>query len=561
MQVVFNNTQQVCHRCWQRTNAVLIQRPAENIQDEQGPAENIQDDVIDEQGPAENFQDDSVRIQDPAVQNFQQFFYAPEHVRAPNSARRCIFNYCHNIERHRIPNAIIVNVLCSQRLYIPENARVCTDHLESNEWHSLRENCNVSHEFNVAHFTDMSNILISAVNRRSRFDFELLESLGDNDIFFWTGLTIAQFNTVLEETPSLTQTVNRSRTVIGVYLSKLRTGESNERLATLFNMSRRTLERKLALARIHLVSDFVSIHLGMDNISRQNMLQKNLFLPKMIYGNEENTKAIVICDGTYVYIEKSSNFLFQRLTYSHHKFQNLLKPFLMVCSDGYIIDVLGPYAATTSDASIMTSLCANEDNPFHWMFHQNDVFILDRGFRDSVVDLQSLGYEPHIPPTKDRNESQLTTEQANKARLVTICRWVVEAVNGKFKNRFKLLRQDYFNRALPHMFVDFKIAASLINAFYKVATDHRLSHNIWNIINEKINSPNLLFNYVTLKNLNRQRVAFIRMEANLPHLEDFPQLTEDDILMISLGSYQMKLARSYASENLRDGGVCVCVTR
>lgn len=350
-----------------------------------------------------------------------------------------------------------------------------------------------------------------------------------------------QFNTVLKETPTLTHVVNRSRTIIGVYVSKLRTGESNERLATLFNMSCRTLERKLVLAREHLTTDFVTRHLGMDNISRQNILERNLFLPKMIYGNEENTKTITICDGTYIYIEKSANFLFQRLTYSHHKYQNLLQPFLIVRSDGYIIDVLGPYAATTSDATIMTRLCTDEDSAFPWMFHQNDVFILDRGFRDSVGDLQALGYEPHIPPTKDRHENQLTTEQANKSRLVTICRWVVEA--------------DYFNRALPHMFVDFKIAAALINAFYRVAIDHRLCHDVWNIINEKINSPNLLFDYVTMKNLNRQRVAFIRMKANLPHLEDFPQLSEDDIIMISLGTYQLKLAKSYVSENLRDGGV------
>jgi hypothetical protein len=53
------------------------------------------------------------------------------------------------------------------------------------------------------------------------------------------------------------------------------------------------------------MTDLVSKHLGMDNITRQNMLERNLFLPREIFGNFQNTKAIVICDGTYLYIEKS----------------------------------------------------------------------------------------------------------------------------------------------------------------------------------------------------------------------------------------------------------------
>lgn len=176
-----------------------------------------------------------------------------------------------------------------------------------------------------------------------------------------------------------------------------------------------------------------------------------------LFGNEENTKAIIICDGTYAYIQKSSNFLFKRLSYSLHKFQNLLKPF-SVCTDGYIVEVLGPYAATTSDATIMSRIINNEESPFNWFFLENDVMILDRGFRDSIADIESCGYVAQMPPTKLRDETQLTTEQANKSRLVTMCRWVVEVVNGRFNRDYKLLRQDYFNSTLHNLFPDFRIA-------------------------------------------------------------------------------------------------------
>lgn len=221
-----------------------------------------------------------------------------------------------------------------------------------------------------------------------------------------------QFNEILRETPTLGEGNNRPRTILGVYLSKLRSVESNERLSTLFNMSRRTLQRKLSIARESLMT-FVDLHLGFNHISRNRILERNLFIPKSIFGNNENTKGIIICDGTYVYIEKSSNFLFQRQTYSLHKFENLLKPFLLVCSDGYIIDVLGPYYAVTSDATIMANIVNNEDSPFHWILEQGDALILDRGFRDSIQALEECGYEAHIPPTKAKGSSQLTTDEAN----------------------------------------------------------------------------------------------------------------------------------------------------
>lgn len=115
------------------------------------------------------------------------------------------------------------------------------------------------------------------------------------------------------------------------------------------------------------------------------------------------------------------------------------------------------------------------------------MFILDRGFRDVIDDLHACGYETHLPKTKNRNEDQLTTEQANKSRLVTICRWVIEVINGWFKRDFKLFRQDFFNRALPHMMKDFKIAAALLNACREPLRDSVHAETFITIINQQLN--------------------------------------------------------------------------
>ncbi|CAH2092973.1 unnamed protein product [Euphydryas editha] len=132
----------------------------------------------------------------------------------------------------------------------------------------------------------------------------------DQELHFWTGLTLEKFDAILAETPSLSERARNPRTILGVYVTKLRSGEPNERLATLFKTSRRELERKLKIARECFTPDFVPNHLGIGHVSRRDLLQRNLMIPKAIYGNKENTILILIADGTYIYIEKSSNFLF-----------------------------------------------------------------------------------------------------------------------------------------------------------------------------------------------------------------------------------------------------------
>jgi len=55
------------------------------------------------------------------------------------------------------------------------------------------------------------------------------------------------------------------------------------------------------------------------------------------------TQFIIICDGTYCYIQKSANNLIQRLTYSVQKGRPLVKPFVICTTDGFIIDIFGFY--------------------------------------------------------------------------------------------------------------------------------------------------------------------------------------------------------------------------
>lgn len=237
-------------------------------------------------------------------------------------------------------------------------------------------------------------------------------------------------------------------------------------------------------------------HLGLDHTNRREPTGRNLYVPNALFGNpdsfEGDRKAIVIINGTYIFIQKSSNSSLQRKTYSLHKFSKLLKPFIIISCDGHTLDVCGPYAATDSDATILRRTLHDEEGALHWFFRAGDIFILYRGFRDALPDLETFNYKAYILETKERNANQFTTEQANKTTLVTISRWMVEVINGRFKGDFKLFRQDYFNRALGHMFKDFQIAAALLNSFHEPITDSVNAATFVDIINERMNRPNHL---------------------------------------------------------------------
>lgn len=103
------------------------------------------------------------------------------------------------------------------------------------------------------------------------------------------------------------------------------------------------------------------------------------------------------------------------------------------------------------------------------------------------------------------------------------------------------------------MMKDFKIAAALLNARREPLRDSVHTETFITIINQRLNQPNNLAEYVLGNNLNRRRASFDSITGNQPNLSDFPSLTEDDLICFALGTYQVKLARSYYAEHVRQG--------
>ena len=120
-------------------------------------------------------------------------------------------------------------------------------------------------------------------------------------------------------------------------------------------------------------------------------------------------------------LKKSNNFAFQRRSYCVHKGRLLLKPMVIVATDGYFLSVVRPYLADSrnNDASILNHMFKSNIEDIRNWFHEEDIFIVDRGFRDSIDMLEELGIHAKMPSLLRRGEKQLSTSDANASRLVT----------------------------------------------------------------------------------------------------------------------------------------------
>lgn len=67
-----------------------------------------------------------------------------------------------------------------------------------------------------------------------------------------------------------------------------------------------------------------------------------------------------VLDGTYIYVQKSTDFAFQRRSFSMQKHRHLVKPMMIVSTTIYIVAAIGPYLAdgNNSDAKILNHISA-----------------------------------------------------------------------------------------------------------------------------------------------------------------------------------------------------------
>ncbi|XP_062572783.1 uncharacterized protein LOC134234752 [Saccostrea cucullata] len=248
-----------------------------------------------------------------------------------------------------VPLQARTNIFLEKGIYVDENSRSCKSHflndILTQTAMSQIEGTNDETYLNRTDVADLLQRMRQSMLLKARLDFENPLSLSDEDYYYFTGLSKNQFFEVLSSLTSLRNTSVRSkRTCLAILLVKLRTGLSNNLLAVLFSLKKSQIQRSIHAAKNALIQDYVPKNLGFQHIDHDTFAQQHTIpLAKTLFTSGTSNSAVLIMDGTYLYIQKSSDYHFQRVSYSLYKYRPLVKMMVIAGSDGYILSVLGPY--------------------------------------------------------------------------------------------------------------------------------------------------------------------------------------------------------------------------
>lgn len=480
--------------------------------------------------------------------------------RCHNSNVRCIIcNSQKNLVT--VPHAARTQTFIERGIYVTAGKRCCKDHLSKKVFTDasladLKPITNNTHLYEK----DIETLLqdIRGIAKKKGLDFDTPGQLKDSDYYSLMGLTIENFDKIFDLVKSgIHSSEYRSRrTCLAVLLVKLRTGLSNGVLSALFNLKKRLLAFSIQSARQALIKNFVPLYLGAQHITRTKIIEdhtrllaKTLFIP-----DDNNETVVLVADGTYIYIQKSSNYSFQRRCYSIHKGRPLVKPMMLVTTTGYILDVFGPYFSDSknNDANIFTHILKKDAHNIRDWLKPNDIIIVDRGFRDCLKLLEDMDLIPKMPSFINK-QAQFVTKDANETRLVTKVRWVVEAVNGQLKN-WRVLNNVIPNVQIPYIRDYVQIVCAILNAFHPTRIN---SDEDDNIIAQRmldlVKKPNHLQKTVEENGWARKKAIWRPLSES--DLSDFPQLTWEELRNLTLGIYQLKQSRSYTQEHISQTGM------
>ena len=329
-------------------------------------------------------------------------------------------------------------------------------------------------------------------------------------------------------------------------------------------MKKSHVRRCIAKVRDTLSGHFVSENLGFDHITRgEVILNKTRPLAKLLFAdNECSPPAILVLDGTYIYIQKSSQFKFQRRTFSMHKKRSLVKPMMIVSTSGYIVSVIGPYLADgkNNDAQILNHIIKTNTEEVRSWVKNDDIFVVDRGFRDSLPLLKEIGIKAEMPSFLQKGEKQFSTSDANKTRMITKIRWVVESVNARLK-QWRFFDKVVPNTHLPHLQKYIRIVCAMLNKYKNPlsATENELNDIAVASKMLTLSSQNNRLRELVINTLETESRRWEKVDSST--INDFPSLSDEDLREITLGVYTLKLAKSYTYEHMFDGEYDLYISR
>lgn len=401
------------------------------------------------------------------------------------------------------------------------------------------------------------NALRTEILRPKKCRYNAFDAFDDSDLVALTSLTKENFEDMFSCLEAFRDS-DRSkchRVDLLCFLSKMRQGLSDEFLRAIFGYStRQAVSAAISRVRKGLVDKFVPKFLGLQAITRNDLIEKHVpeYAQELYNPTPSEKKVVLIIDGTYIYIPKSTNYRVLRQSFCMHKSAHLLKPIMVVTPDGWILDIHGPYFSDgkNNDAECLRDAMA-EVHGLKEFLMPSDIILVDKGY-DRVVQhlVEDHSLSVFMPKFLEKGKKQYTTEEANSTRLVTASRWVVEARNGHLKSIFGMFRSTVPMQHVKNIGDFVRIGCATINAYCKPI---KMSHATVKWAQDMIaqsKKQNKLRLFVEENKLQGQRKNWETMSSE--SLPEFPQLSYDYLRKITFGVYQIKLARSYVQDKIQN---------
>ncbi|XP_058810622.1 uncharacterized protein LOC131675604 [Phymastichus coffea] len=467
-------------------------------------------------------------------------------------------------DRARITFEARLHCYRQMQLYIPQGARACSEHY-------LNGRIYLEDLRNIKSYSKTSEVPVDEVTKLIQgLSIESNQSLlneagafqlSEDRLKSLTGFSLNNLQKLCFALTSMNNSHNRTVTeALITFLFKLRSGASNNTIATIFKFDNDQLVSEICSNVITCFEkDILPTLFGVKKHmtaaecieARQNLIKNHTSQDAKKLLQLTGDELVLIFDGTYVKHQKSFNNEYQRHAFSGQKKAPLIKPFTVCTTNGFIVDICGPYEGTKNDAEIMKKVLADPNSVFRLM-KEGDIMIVDRGFRNVVKLLEDKKFVVLMPALKGKRK-QLPTAEANSSRIVTKLRWVIEAVHGQIKLKFKLLHHNMDNKMLPKAKSLCRIACYLNNKFGKrFKTDDKISDEIINKMLNPTFTENTLAEEVTEAGWSRKIKNFQKLSAT--DLVDFPEMSERDFKILFSGTYQLAMAISYLAEMLDEEG-------
>lgn len=281
---------------------------------------------------------------------------------------------------HRIKKQSVLDAYIFYKIIIKEHARCCSRHFDENRLIKLDHISNIP--TSLRYYSCHSKLILDSLSLTSVgiFDkFKNMNNVTEKECYEITRWTKDKFNEFCKYIKSVKCSNRRKKEqLVAIYRFWLRKGIDQTSLA-LFkkNTSQQQISHYLNQIRIAINKDFVPLFLGADK-GRQFFLNHNDASTKTLHELDEDVLAIVV-DATYNRLEKSANNQFQYKCWSQQKMDLLIKPFIVCCTDGYIIDCYGPFQANQNDAKIFDYILETDHDLKNILLPNKTYVFLDRG--------------------------------------------------------------------------------------------------------------------------------------------------------------------------------------